>query len=79
MEVQEADQLRGAVTEGLCRSKKRRADFKEALVSIQTEDSLDKCARIAWDGREAWDDGWASGKLQRPRYMTMQSCCDCLS
>ncbi|KAL6777107.1 hypothetical protein ACKKBF_B20240 [Auxenochlorella protothecoides x Auxenochlorella symbiontica] len=47
VEVQEADQLRGAVTEGLCRSKKRRADFKEALVSIQTEDSLDNyCRRL---------------------------------
>lgn len=42
-ETQEADQLRGAVTEALCRSDKRRGQFAEALTSIQTEDNLKQC------------------------------------
>lgn len=50
-ETQEADQLRGAVTEALCRSDKRRGQFAEALTSIQTEDNLKQCAGLGvWSG-----------------------------
>lgn len=41
-EEQEADQLRLAVAEALCRSPKRRADFGEAVIAVQAEDKLQK-------------------------------------
>lgn len=36
----EADQLRLAVAEALCRTPKRRNDFKEAVKAVQAEDNL---------------------------------------
>lgn len=36
-ETQEADQLRGAIAEALCRTKARRRDFQDALLAVQVE------------------------------------------
>lgn len=46
-EEQEADQLRLAVAEALCRTPQRRNDFGDAVISLQAEDSLQNyCRRI---------------------------------
>lgn len=46
-EEQEADQLRLAVAEALCRSPKRRSEFGDAVISLQAEDTLKNyCKRI---------------------------------
>ena len=37
IETQEADQLRGAVAEALCRTPARRREFRDALLSVQAE------------------------------------------
>lgn len=54
-EEQEADQLRMAVAEALCRTAKRRVQFDTAVTALQAEDSLDNyCKRIVqptfWGG-----------------------------
>lgn len=41
-EEQEADQLRLAVAEALCRSPKRRTDFGDAVIAVNAEDKLQK-------------------------------------
>lgn len=46
-EEQEADQLRLAVAEALCRTPKRRSEFGDAVLSLQAEDSIQNyCKRI---------------------------------
>eukprot|EP00873_Tetraselmis_striata_P023347 jgi/Tetstr1/443611/TSEL_031610.t1 len=46
-ETTEADQLRLAVAEALCRTPKRRNDFKEAVKAVQAEDNLPRyCQRL---------------------------------
>jgi len=54
-EQDEADQLRLAVAEALCRTDKRRKEFKEAVRALEAEDSLPRyCERIVqptfWGG-----------------------------
>jgi hypothetical protein len=54
-EEQEADQLRLAVAEALCRTHKRRNDFGDAVIALEAEDSLQNyCKRIVaptfWGG-----------------------------
>jgi hypothetical protein len=46
-EEQEADQLRLAVAEALCRTHKRRNDFGDAVIALEAEDNLQNyCKRI---------------------------------
>ena len=46
-EEQEADQLRLAVAEALCRTPKRRSEFNDAVISLQAEDNIQNyCRRI---------------------------------
>lgn len=46
-EEQEADQLRLAVAEAICRSHKRRSEFGDAMIAIEAEDSLPSyCRRV---------------------------------
>lgn len=46
-EEQEADQLRLAVAEALCRTPKRRSEFPDAVISLQAEDTIQHyCKRI---------------------------------
>ena len=54
-EEQEADQLRLAVAEALCRTPARRSQFGDAVLSLQAEDSIaNYCKRIVaptfWGG-----------------------------
>ena len=44
-EEQEADNLRLAVAEALCRTPKRRSDFNEAVLAVQAEDTIQKYCR----------------------------------
>jgi len=41
-EEQEADQLRLAVAEALCRTPKRRSQFGDAVIALEVEDRLPK-------------------------------------
>jgi hypothetical protein len=41
-EEQEADQLRLAVAEALCRTPKRRSEFGDAVIALEAEDNLRK-------------------------------------
>ena len=46
-EEQEADQLRLAVAEALCRTPQRRRDFPEAVISLQVDDNIQNyCKKI---------------------------------
>jgi hypothetical protein len=50
-EEQEADQLRLAVAEAICRSNQRRNQFGDAMIAIEAEDSLPRyCRRILQAG-----------------------------
>ena len=41
-EEQEADQLRLAVAEALCRTPKRRSEFGDAVIALEAEDTLSR-------------------------------------